>query len=343
MKKGIRRSLVKPRKVAASQTDQEAAPNNSRSEAIPSSFKRATGGAGSAWKAGAVAQAQGDLEKARAKLAKDMLSGRHIVEIDPSMLIDPIGSDRRDNWAEQEGFQSFVKSIRDNGQDVPVLVWPEDPDWKPDEIDPANLERVQFLLLAGRRRREAARKLGRPVRAVIAPQDDRNGAEATFNMLVMRFRENEEREDLSAFERLLSIGQMYDELCEAAGTKVKAKDFADRIGVHESVVSRARAVLKTKDAFLNAFKNVYEMSFRELQEALATINNVQSTKAKPVKPKKLTLQREVGSRKLSLSSQGSRLSVNAAGHNLDEADLEKIGDLLAEYFKQKGDTGTTDS
>ncbi len=336
MKKGIRRSLVKPRKVTASQAEQEAALNDSHSEAVPSSFKRATGGAGSAWKAGAVAQAQGDLEKARTKLAGNILAGRHVVEIDPSMLIDPIGSDRRDDWAEQEGFQSFIESIRDNGQDVPVLVWPEDPDWKPDEIDPANLEHVQFLLLAGRRRREAARKLGRPVKAVIAPQDGRSGAEATFNMLVMRFRENDEREDLSAFERLLSIGQMYDELCEVTGTKIKAKDFADRIGVHESVVSRARAVLKAKDAFLNAFKNVHEMSFRELQEALATINSVQSTKAKPAKPAKLTLQREVGSRKLSLSLQGSRLSVNAAGLYLDEADLEAIGNFVAEYLEGKG-------
>jgi ParB family chromosome partitioning protein len=306
------------------------------SDATPTAFKKATSGAGSAWKAGAIAQAQGDLDDAREKLASDILSGSHVIEIDPGMLTDPIGSDRRDDWMEQADFLSFVESIRENGQDMPILVWPEDLDWRPDDIDPENLERVQFLLLAGRRRREAARKLGRPVRAVIASQDGRGGAEATFNMLVMRFRENDEREDLSAFERLLSIGQMYEELTATTDIKIKAKEFAERIGVHESIVSRARAVFRAKSEFLNAFKNVYDMSFRELQEALAKLTGEQSAKAKTtLKPKKLTITRKVGSRKLLVSSQGGKLSVNAAGLNLDKAGLEGLGDVIATYLQEQ--------
>jgi len=333
MKKGIKRSLVRPPKTTGAP---EVHSDVEHSDVTPAAFKRATGGAGSAWKSGAVAQAQGDLDDARKELAEDILAGTYVIDVDPEMLIDPIGSDRRDDWMDQSDFQSFVDSIKDNGQDMPVLVWPKDPTWRPDEINPGNLEHVQFLLLAGRRRREAARKLGRKVRAVIAKQDGRTGAEATFNMLVLRFRENDERQDLSAFERLLSIGQMYEELGEVSVAKVKAKDFADRIGVHESIVSRARAVFKAKTDFLNAFKNVYEMSFRELQDALATLSGEQKAKAKPeAKPKKISVIRKIGGRNLSVVSQGGKLSVSAAGLNLDKAGLEGLSDVIATYLQKQ--------
>jgi ParB family chromosome partitioning protein len=316
--------------------DDQTTEGTDHSEAAPTAFKKATSGAGSAWKAGAVAQAQGDLDDAREKLSADILSGSHVVEIDPDMLTDPIGSDRRDDWMEQADFLSFVESIRENGQDMPILVWPEDLSWKPDDLDPENLERVQFLLLAGRRRSEAARKLGRPVRAVIASQDGRGSAEATFNMLVMRFRENDEREDLSAFERLLSIGQMYEELTATTDTKIKAKEFAQRIGVHESIVSRARAIFKAKPDFLNAFKKVYDMSYRELQDALAALTAEPSAKAKsPSKPKKLMVTRKIGTKKLSVSSQGGKLSVSAAGLNLDKSGLEGLSDVIAAYLQEQ--------
>lgn len=336
MKRGISRSLVRPPKTTQTEIETPSSHGDNHTDAAPAAFKRAAGGAGSAWKAGAVAQAQGDLEHARNKLATDILCGSHVLEIDPSILSDPIGSDRRDDWMEQEDFRSFVESIRNNGQEMPVLIWPKDPEWRPDDIDPENLEHVQFLLLAGRRRREAARKLGRPVRAVIASQDGRSGVEATFNMLVMRFRENDEREDLSAFERLISIGQMYEEFCASTQTKIKAKDFAVRIGVHESVVSRARAIFKVSSVFLDEFKNVYDMSFRELQNALATLTREHKTKAKSAtKAQKILISRKVGSRKLLVSSQGGKLSVSAAGLNLDKESLEGLSDVIAAYLDEQ--------
>lgn len=335
MKRGIKRALVRPAKSASPFEDTDATEDGPQVDP-PSPVKKHSSGAGSAWKAGAVAQAQAGLDEAREKLAEDILEGSHVIEIDPEFLLDPIGSDRRDDWMEQEDFRSFVDSIRENGQDMPVLVWPEDPSWRPDDIDPENLERVQFLLLAGRRRREAARKLGQPVRAVIASQAGRDTAEAKFNMLVLRFRENDEREDLSAFERLLSIGQMYDELASSSDTKIKAKDFADRIGVHESIVSRARAVLDSKDEILNSFKNSYDMSFRELQEALAKLSVEKKANKKPkAKPAKIQVKRKVGTRNLVISTQAGRLSVSAAGLNLDKQSLEGLGDVIATYLTEQ--------
>lgn len=332
MARGIKRSLVRPGKPDVETQIETSGPID---DATPAAFKRATSGAGSAWKAGAVAQAQAGLDEAREKLAADILSGDHIIEINPEMITDAIGSDRRSDWQDQAEFSNFVESIKENGQDLPIHVWPEDPEWVPDDIDPQNLERVQFLLLAGRRRTEAAKRLGRPVKAVIASQAKRKGAENLFEMLAFRFRENEEREDLSAFERLLSIGEMYEALSEASSSKIKAKDFADRIRVHESMVSRARSVLAAKDEILNAFKNVYDMSFQELQKALASLSDKAAPGAK-AKPKKLKVTRKIGSRNLALETVDGRLSVTTTGIKLDKAKLEGLGDLIAEYLNTNG-------
>ena len=331
--RGIKRSLVRN---SAAPAKPDATEADDRQEATPPEFRRATSGAGSAWKAGAVAQAQAGLDEARQQLAQDILAGNRVLEIDPAVVTDKIGSDRRSDWMEQSDFLEFVDSIRDDGQEMPVLVWPEDPDWQPDAIDPLNLERVQFLLLAGRRRTEAARRLGRPVRAVLASQKHRTGTDDTFEMLVFRFRENDEREDLSAFERLLSIGEMYEELSQASSEKVKAVDFAKRVGVHESVVSRARAVHAAKDQILNAFKNAYELSFAELQKAMAELsgNTGAGRKRSNPKPKKLTVTRKVGSRNLAVEAIDGRLSIKTTGVKLDKSEMESLGDLIAAFLEK---------
>ena len=54
------------------------------------------------------------------------------------------------------------------------------------------------------------KQLGLKLRAILAPSNFRNAEDSRFEMLFLRFRENEERENLSAFERLLSIGEMYE-------------------------------------------------------------------------------------------------------------------------------------
>ncbi len=326
MARGLKRSLIQG---SAPQGGAEGDDTAKQADA-PKAFQRAAGGAGSAWKAGAVAQAQAGLDEARDTLSKDILAGRHVLEIDPAAIKDPIGTDRRDDWAAREEFLALKNSVEANGQDTPIQVWPADPNWVPDALDPTNLEHVQFLLLAGRRRCEVAQQLGRTVRAVIAPQGDRNTAHEAFGMLVMRFRENEAREDLSAFERLISIGQMYDALVAASETKVTAKGFADQIGVHESVVSRARAVLKAKDPLLNAFKNVYDFSFQELQKAMAALN--EKPAAPKAKPTRLRSTHKVGSRNLVVETVSGKLAVKASGLALDQTQVNELGEIIATYL-----------
>ncbi len=155
----------------------------------------------------------------------------------------------------------------------------------------------------------------------------------------MRFRENEERENLSAFERLVSIGEMLDRLqASSGGEKLTATEFANRVGVHNSAVSRGRAVYAAKDEILHACKNIYELSHRDLEKLLVELSGKPTMPAKkaPAKPKKLEVRRKVGSRKLSVSGQGGKLSVSGAGFNLDEDILSGLSDVIAEYLEKHG-------
>ena len=325
MKRSIPRSLVS-RAISSDQVPDTIDDAGSAKDVPAAPFR----GAGSAWKSGALAQSQAAVEEARVRLAEDILHGRHELSLEPDQISDPLGSDRRADWMDQEAFTSLLKSIEASGQDTPILVWPEDPDWTPDPLDPVSVLDVPFLLLTGRRRHAAARKLGRRLRAVLAPPELRIAGNTQFEMLFVRFRENEARENLGAFERLLSIGEMYETLV-APGEKVTAAAFADRIGVHESMVSRARAIFGARDEILNTFKNAYEMSFRDLQAALAGLERKPQAKAKP-KPKTLTAKRKIGSRNLSLSVANGTLSIKASGVPVNKDQLEQLSDLIANFL-----------
>lgn len=301
-------------------------------------LKPRMGGSGSAWKAGALSDTQVLLNEKRAQIVEDILQGRHQLELDPSQISDEIGTDRRDDWIDQDAFSSLLESIEQNGQDTPIQIWPVDPNWRPDSLDPENCAGVPFFLITGRRRHAIAHKLGRPVRAILASPEKRGVSDDQFEMLFMRFRENEERENLGAFERLLSVGQMFDRYETAnPGKKVTAVGFASIIGVHESHVSRGKAVLKAREDILHACKNVYALSHRELEKVVSDLAKGPVKAAKDTaKPKKLTIIRKLGRQKLSVSSQGGKLSVSAAGLDLDKQDLEGLGDVIAAYLQEHG-------
>ena len=50
----------------------------------------------------------------------------------------------------------------------------------------------------------------------------------------------------------------------------------------------------------------------------------------------LTVHRKIGSRKLSVTGQGGKLSVAATGLALDEDVLNGLGDVIAEYLEKHG-------
>ncbi|MFC0202545.1 ParB N-terminal domain-containing protein [Paracoccus rhizosphaerae] len=328
MKRSIPRSLVSKAMSRSPEPNDDEKNEEAATAPAPAAFK----GAGSAWKAGALAQSQAAVEHGRAQLANDILNGRHELQLLPDQVEDPVGSDRREDWMKQEAFRKLLSSIEANGQDTPILVWPEDPNWKPDPLNPTDVEGVRFIMLTGRRRHAAAQMLGLKLRSILAPPDKRSANNSQFEMLFLRFRENEERENLSAFERLLAIGEMYEALREP-GEKFTAVAFATRIGVHESIVSRARAVFAARDEILNAFKNVYEMSFGDLQNAMASLESRPKKQARRTLSK-ITAKRKIGSRNLSLTSTNGNLSIKAASVPLSQDKLEELSDLIADFLKK---------
>lgn len=347
MKRSISSSVLRKKPMADTPPEKEQmtaeTPMTSEPVSEPTTgLKPRMGGSGGAWKAGALNQTQEDLNEKRAKIARDILHGRHEIELLPDQIKDNIGSDRRNDWMEQPAFTSLYDSIEKNGQDTPIQVWPADPDWTPDPLDPESIAGVSFFLITGRRRCAIATKLGRPVRAILAAPDKRGKSDDQFEMLFMRFRENEERENLGAFERFLSIGEMFERFQTThSESKVTAVSFANRIGVHESWVSRGKAVFKARQGILHACKNVYELTFRQLEQEMTKLSDGPPVKTpSPSKPKKIQVIRKMGTRKLSVSSQGGKLTVSAAGLKLDKQTLEGLSDVITAYLEDKGLDGT---
>lgn len=338
-------SAVLGKKPARDASAQEERDNDvPAAEALPlqseptSGIKPRMGGSGSAWKAGALNDTQVLLNEKRAEVVQNILEGCHVLELSAEQVTDEIGTDRRDDWMDQEAFRSLFESIQQNGQDTPIQVWPVDPNWTPDDLDPENVKGTDFYLITGRRRHAIARQLDRPVKAVLASRAKRGASDDQFEMLFMRFRENEERENLGAFERLLSVGEMFDRYTTAKpDEKITAVAFAKKIGVHESHVSRGKAVLNARDEILHVCKNVYSLSHRELEKVVASLSEKPARKEKKTqKPQKLVVVRTIAGQKLSVAAQGGRLSVSTAGMDLDKKSLEGLSDVIASYLQEHG-------
>jgi ParB family chromosome partitioning protein len=118
---------------------------------------------------------------ARADAAAEIEAGTVVVEIEPERIDDSFIADRVAD-AHDPGLAALVESIRESGQQVPILVRPH----------PEKSERYQVAY--GRRRIQAARRLARPVRAVVRPLSD-------AELVVAQGKENLERQDLSYIER----------------------------------------------------------------------------------------------------------------------------------------------
>ena len=172
---------------------------------------------------------------------------------------------------------------------------------------------------------------------MLASPEKRGQTDDQFEMLFMRFRENEERENLGAFERLKSVGQMFERYADAnPDTKATAVGFAKLIGVHESHVSRGKVVFKARSEILHACKNAYDLSHRELEKLVSQLSEVAKPKIKtPSKPQKLTAKRKFGTRNLSISSQTGKILISATGLNLDKQRLEGLSDVVAAYLEKQ--------
>lgn len=118
---------------------------------------------------------------ARADAAAATEPGAAIVELDPGLIDASPIADRVED-ATDTSIDALVESIREGGQEVPILV----------RVHPATPDRYQIAY--GRRRTRAAQILGRPVRAIVRALSD-------AELVVAQGKENLERKDLSFIER----------------------------------------------------------------------------------------------------------------------------------------------
>lgn len=114
------------------------------------------------------------------ELEKRLAEGLTVVELDTAVVDPSFISDRMPSPPEAQA--SLLEAIRDNGQQVPILVRPH----------PKAPERFQVAY--GHRRLRAASDLGRPVRAVVRDLSDEE-------LAVAQGQENNERRDLSYVEK----------------------------------------------------------------------------------------------------------------------------------------------
>ncbi|WP_282154052.1 plasmid partitioning protein RepB [Ruegeria atlantica] len=141
------------------------------------------------------------------------LKSRAVQEIDPRTIDD---GGLRDRLEETTGLAELAQSIREYGQQVPVLLRP----------NPNDSERFQVVY--GRRRVAALRELGQPVKALIRVLDDRA-------VILAQGQENSARRDLSFIEKVNFARQMQD-------MGYERKVICDALHVDKTLISRMLSV-----------------------------------------------------------------------------------------------------
>lgn len=144
------------------------------------------------------------------------LRTRAIAEVPADMIDDAGLKDRLDD--DDAGIAELMESLRDYGQQVPVLL-----------RHSPNVE-GRYEIVYGRRRVAALKRLRQPVRAMVRDLDDRS-------LVVAQGQENAARKDLSFIEKANFARQMVD-------GGFDRKVICDALHVDKTVVSRMLAVTK---------------------------------------------------------------------------------------------------
>jgi hypothetical protein len=210
---------------------------------------------------GQIAVTRRELDAARERLTavrEGVMRGVIALELDTDTIIDAVGTDRVGDWSDDADFDALVRNIRERGQTQPIRVRPEDPAWRPAEEDPLAVEdATRFVLQSGRRRLAACRKLGMPVRALIATDISRALGQAAADLkaaggsvealadLEERFAENTMRQALSPVEQLLSVGEIASLLPD-----MSQRAIASRLNVPQATVSIGLTCFRNREELL---------------------------------------------------------------------------------------------
>ena len=195
---------------------------------------------GGMWGGTALNMLRERLREASGSLVESVANGTTVVEIEPSEIDDLVGSDRMYGWQDDDDIDALAANIRRRGQRQAIRIRPLDPDWTPDPDSPTRL-RGRFAVQSGRRRMEACRRLGLPVRAVISTDI----GDARLGDLEERWHENTMRRSLTGFEELLSIGMIAGALPD-----LSQQEIAERLSVSQNDVSLGKACVDLHDVIV---------------------------------------------------------------------------------------------
>lgn len=177
------------------------------------------------------------------------LKSRALVDV-PADLIDMAGmTDRLDE--DEEGIAALKASIREYGQQVPVM------------LRESTTEEGRFDIVFGRRRVRALKELRLPVRAMVRSLSDRE-------LVVAQGQENNARKNLSFIEKASFAAQM-----QAAG--YDRKIICDALSIDKTVISR---MLMIVDALPNQLIQVIGSAPGAGRDRWLTL--VEKAKGKPV-------------------------------------------------------------
>lgn len=157
------------------------------------------------------------IREERDALLEQAATSRHVVDIDPELIDASPFRDRLPD-DDSDNFESFKRSIAEEGQKVPITVRQH-----PDSAD-------RFQVVYGHRRLRALKELKVSVSAVVAQYSDRD-------LAIAQGIENANRQDLTWIERALFADEM-----QSAG--VKPKDIKAALSIDDAELSKLRSVTK---------------------------------------------------------------------------------------------------
>jgi len=187
------------------------------------------------------------------KLKAERSAGFVILRLDP----ESIGLTEFANRHElslstnDQTFRAFKENIRQHGQDTPVRVRPAAPPSK-----------TEYELVEGHRRHAAIRQLNKEVDGgfpILARLDAK--ASDAKDLVLKMYRENAEREDLSAFE----IGGMFAQWLRN-GLYKSQREISAATHLHETTVGQYIAVAELPAEIVTAFRDPRTISLRWSKE-----------------------------------------------------------------------------
>lgn len=149
-----------------------------------------------------------DAERAR-NLEAMIAAGDRVIELDPEQIDSSFVRDRlgEDEAGADPTMESLVRSIAEQGQQVPILVRPVG-------------DTGRYQVAYGHRRLRAVRQLGRKVKAIVRPLTD-------AELVIAQARENLERRDLSYIEKAMFARRLEEQFERATLMAALGVDKAD--------------------------------------------------------------------------------------------------------------------